>query len=233
LHGLLRSRHQLQPMCDWLEKTGGYEVVNFNYASSRNEVGEHAEALARVVAQCSEAEEIDFVAHSLGNIVLRHYLGDCASGAHGLKPDPRIKRIVMLGPPNNGAEFAKRFNDNKLFQVVWGRSGQQLADNWVKLEPHLATPECQFGIIAGSQGTAIGLNPLVTGDDDGVVSVSETKLCGACDFLEVPLTHGALMDDRQVRQCMLNFFREGYFVSPEKRQPIPAVTARREGVDGR
>jgi pimeloyl-ACP methyl ester carboxylesterase len=234
LHGILRSRHQLQPMCDWLEKTGGYEVINFNYASSRCEIGEHAEALATVLSRYPDVTELNFVGHSMGNIVLRHYLHDCATGAHGLKPDPRIRRIVMLGPPNNGAELAKRFHDNKLFQVVWGKSGQQLADKWVKLEPNLATPTCEFGIVAGCQGTSIGLNPLVTGDDDGVVSVDETKLPGACDFLEVPLTHGALMDDRQVRQCLLNFFKEGYFVSADKRQPLtPTATARRERPDGR
>lgn len=222
LHGLLRSRHHLQPMCDWLEKEGGYTVINFNYASSRAEVGEHAAALARIVAQCDQADEINFVAHSLGNIVLRHYLGDCESGAHGLKPNPRIRRIVMLGPPNNGAEFAKRFSENKVFQVVWGKSGQQLADNWAKLEPHLATPSCDFGIIAGGRGTELGLNPLVAGDDDGVVSVDETKLAGACDFVIAPVWHGDLMDDPQVRQAILKFLREGCFVAADKRSPLPA-----------
>lgn len=233
LHGLLRSRHQLQPLCDWLAKEGEYDVVNFNYASSRAEVGEHAAALARVISRYDDATEINFVAHSLGNIVLRHYLGDCAAGAHGLQPDPRVKRIVMLGPPNNGAEFAKRFSENKLFQVVWGKSGQQLADNWAKLEPSLATPTCEFGIVAGGLGTKVGLNPLVTGDDDGVVSVSETKLPGACDFVIAPVLHGDLMDDEGIRKCILTFLRDGYFVSADKRCPLPAVTARREDADGR
>ena len=106
--------------------------------SSRAEVGEHAAALAKVVAECEQAEEIDFVAHSLGNIVLRHYLADCTAGGRPL--DPRIKRIVMLGPPNNGAELAMRFHKQPLFQFVWGKSGKQLADQWSKLQPHLATP---------------------------------------------------------------------------------------------
>lgn len=228
LHGILRSRHQLQPLCDWLEKNGGYEVVNFNYASSRAEIGAHAGALARVLSKYDQAEEIHFVAHSLGNLVVRHYLGDCETGAHGLKRDPRIKRIVMLGPPNNGAEFAKRFATNKVFQVVWGKSGQQLADNWVKLEPNLATPCCEFGIIAGGLGTKVGLNPFVTGDDDGVVSVTETKLAGASDFVIVPVLHGDLMDEPNTRECILRFLQEGYFVSAEKRCPLPAETARRE-----
>lgn len=219
LHGLLRSRHQLAGLCKYLEEEGGYTVVNFGYASSRNEVGQHAEALARVVKRCSEADEINFVAHSLGNIVVRHYLADCTAG--GEKLDPRIKRFVMLGPPNNGAEMAHRFRHNALFQLVWGKSGQQLADQWEDLQPHLATPTCEFGIIAGARGTSIGLNPLVTGDDDMVVSVAETKLAGASDFLTLPVLHGVMMDDVQVRKCLLHYLQEGYFVSEAKRQPLP------------
>ena len=226
MHGLLRSRDQLEGLCRYLEKEGGYTAINFGYASSRAEVGEHAAALAKVVQQCDQAEEISFVAHSLGNIVLRHYLADCTAGGRPL--DPRFKRIVMLGPPNNGAELALRFRNNPLFQLVWGRSGKQLADQWESLQPHLATPQCEFGIVAGARGNAVGLNPLVTGDDDMVVSVAETKLPGACDFMTVPVLHGDLMDDAAVRKCTLTFLRDGYFQTAEKRQPIPTTTARRE-----
>jgi pimeloyl-ACP methyl ester carboxylesterase len=233
LHGLLRSRHQMQPLANWLAKEGKYDVVNFNYASSRAEVGEHAEALARVISKYSEATEINFVAHSLGNIVLRHYLGDVARGANGTKPDTRLHRIVMLGPPSNGAEFAKRFSENRLFQVVAGKSGQQLADNWAKLEPKLVTPACEFGIIAGGQGTKVGLNPLVTGDDDGIVAVSETKLAGACDFLVSPVIHGELMNDPTTRKSILSFLKDGYFIAADKRCPIPAEAASTEGADDR
>lgn len=218
LHGLLRSREQLAPLCEYLVKEGDYTVINFGYASSRAEVADHAAALARIVKRCNEAEEINFVAHSLGNIVVRHYLADCT--ASGKKLDPRINRIVMLGPPNNGAEMALRFRNNPLFQLVWGKSGKQLADQWEKLQPHLATPTCEFGIVAGARGNAIGLNPLVAGDDDMVVAVAETKLPGARDFITVPVLHGDLMDDAQVRKYTLHFLKDGSFVSEEKRQPL-------------
>ena len=37
---------------------------------------------------------------SLGNLVIRHYYGDMADPTGSRRPDPRLKRIVMLGPPN-------------------------------------------------------------------------------------------------------------------------------------
>jgi hypothetical protein len=228
MHGLLRSRSQLDGLAKFLREEGGYEVINFGYASSRSEVGEHAEALARVVDHCGEAKEINFVAHSLGNIVLRHYLGDCETGAHGQKLNPKIKRIVMLGPPNNGAEMAKRFAENNLFKMVWGKSGQQLADRWGALQPKLCTPPCEFGIIAGASGTDIGWNPLVTGDDDMVVGVNETKLGGATDFLTLKVIHGEMMDNAAVRKATLNYLQQGYFISAAQRHPLPADPPREE-----
>ncbi|HTN75555.1 MAG TPA: hypothetical protein VL096_09920, partial [Pirellulaceae bacterium] len=105
---------------------------------------------------------------------------------------------------------------------------KQLADSWDKLQPHLATPSCEFGIIAGARGSRIGLNPLVTGDDDMVVSVAETKLPGAADFLTAPVLHGDMMNDIKVRKSTLSFLQHGYFVSADQKQPLPAVTAQRE-----
>jgi triacylglycerol esterase/lipase EstA (alpha/beta hydrolase family) len=43
---------------------------------------------------------LDFVTHSLGGIVLR------VAVAEGLLPPGRIRRVVMLGPPNEGSELA-------------------------------------------------------------------------------------------------------------------------------
>jgi pimeloyl-ACP methyl ester carboxylesterase len=224
LHGVLRSRGHTQGLCDYLEKEGGYTVVNFTYASSRGEMAEHAAALAGIVDQCKEAHEINFVAHSMGNLVVRNYLGDQTDPKTGKRPDPRIKRIVMLGPPNNGAELAVRFANLSLFQTVWGKSGRQLSEAWGDLQKRLATPACEFGIIAGGRGDDKGFSPLIGGDDDFVVGVSETKLPGAADFLLVPKLHSVMLDDPQVRKATLSFLKNGYFLSAEKRQPLPART---------
>ena len=63
----------------------------------------------------------------------------------------------------------------------------------------VATPSCEFAIIAGGQGNGEGLNPLITGDDDLVVGVDETKLSGARDFAVVQVFHRQkLMNDAKV-----------------------------------
>jgi hypothetical protein len=220
LHGLFRSRDQLDGLGDYLHDKGEFTVVNVGYASTRRSLDDHARSLARVIDGLEGAEQIDFVCHSLGNLVVRRYLGEASQPQPKWKPDPRIKRMVMLGPPNNGARFAQLFKDNKLYAVVTGPSGKQLADSWEQTQKLLAVPPIEFGILAGGHVAGLGTNPLVPGDDDWLVSVEETRLPGARDFRVVPCLHGELMDNSQVRECVLSFLQHGYFTADDARQPI-------------
>ena len=172
-----------------------------------------------------EVTEVNFVAHSLGNLVIRRYLADCYAGRNGRKPDPRIRRIVMLAPPNNGARFAEAFRDSSVVGWVWGDSVRQLAAGGEELRKELAIPRCQFGILAGGRGNAGGRNPWLDGDDDMVVSVEETKLPGARDFAVLPDYHGKIMDDDTARKHILSFLQNGYFISDAQRRPLPPEPA--------
>lgn len=222
MHGLIRSREAMEGIGDYLQKEGNYEWINVGYASTRRTIDQHAESLAKIIASLDGVEQIDFVCHSLGNIIVRRYLGEATVAEPKWKPDPRIKRFVMLGPPNNGAELAKRFIGNKVVAMVIGPSAKQLSRDWDTVSTRLAVPKCEFGIIAGGNGSEGGLNPLVAGDDDWVVSVAETRLPGACDFRTVNLLHGQLMNNPQVQGFVLKFLQSGCFESADLRQPITA-----------
>lgn len=222
IHGLGRSRSSMQSLGEYLKKNARdpITVINFGYASTRETLAEHAESLRRVIEHLEGAERIDFVAHSLGNLVIRRYL----AGTHAdpqARPDPRLGRIVMLGPPNQGAEIARRAQYVPLFKTVTGPSGKALATSWEELEGELAIPAIPFGIIAGGRGNERGLNPWVAGDDDIVVRVEETRLPGAADFRVVPALHSFMMDDDRVRTLTRNFLEYGWFESEKERQPLP------------
>jgi pimeloyl-ACP methyl ester carboxylesterase len=221
LHGLGRTRAAMNPLCRYLEEHGGYTVLNVGYPSTRASVGDHAAALARILADLDDAEEIDFVGHSLGNLVIRHYLADETDETTGRQPDSRIGRIVMLAPPNQGSERAERWAESKLFEVVLGPAGRQLANDWAALEGRLATPACEFGILAGGRGDGRGWSRALEGDDDGIVSVTATRLLGARDFAVVPVLHTFIMSHETAIAYTLRFLEHGYFVADEKRQPIP------------
>jgi hypothetical protein len=181
-------------------------------------LSDHAAALAKVLDHFEGVRAIHLVAHSMGNMVVRSYLA--AARTEGIENE-RIGRIVMLGPPNNGAQLAERFRENKLFQTLLGAGALELAQSAEVIEKQLGTPSVEFGIVAGGTGTDAGHSPLLEGDDDFVVSVAETRLPGAADFIVVPTLHTTIMDHAAVREYTLRFLRDGYFLSPEKRCPIP------------
>jgi pimeloyl-ACP methyl ester carboxylesterase len=220
LHGLIRSRDMMEGIGKYLEQEGDYLWLNVSYASTRRTLDDHAASLARVIDHLEGVTEIHFVCHSLGNLVVRRYVGEAAAAEPKWKVDPRIKRMVMLGPPNHGARFANYFKDSKVFDLVLGPAGKQLAAEWSDVEKRLAVPPFEFGIIAGSASNGRLKNPLLDGDDDLVVKVEETRLPGACDFLVVPCSHGDLMDDPHVRRCVRRFLQEGCFEAADKRMPI-------------
>ena len=126
LHGLVRSRKAMLPVCRYLESQGKYYVVNVTYPSTRTDIAQFAKQLDCIVQNLDGVDEINFVGHSLGNIVIRHYLADQTDPAAGKRPDPRIKRMVMLAPPNHGSCRADAWADNGLFQSLMGSAGQQL-----------------------------------------------------------------------------------------------------------
>ncbi len=229
LHGLFRSRDATEGLGQYLEEEADFTWLNVGYASTRRSIDDHAASLAKVLEHLDGIDEVHFVCHSLGNLVVRRYLGEALQPEPRWKTDPRLKRMVMLGPPNQGAHMAEIFKNNKVFGLVMGPSGKQLAGGWTEVEKRLATPQFDFGIIAGNLKTTNLYNPLVVGDDDFVVGIEETRLDGARDFMAVPLHHGQLLHDKQVREYVRTFLCEGCFISDEKRQPL----AKQPQPDGR
>lgn len=225
LHGLVRSHASMLNLSDHLRKNG-YQTVNFQYASSRSNISNHARALENIVAQLGDdVTEINFVGHSLGNLVVRHYLNNTRDPVTGAEGDPRIGRMVMLGPPNQGSHMARLMKYSMIFNVVTGPSGTQLSSTWEELEPLLAQPKFEFGIIAGGQEEGAALsNYLLNGPDDFTVSVEETRLEGAADFVVRPMLHGSMMSQPETLDLTLNFLQHGYFTTSEERKPIQPET---------
>ncbi len=222
LHGLMRTNNAMTPVADFLAATGEYTPINFQYASSRETVAIHADDLRQVIEGLGdEVTEINFVGHSLGNIVVRHYLGDLKRA--GVKMDSRIHRMVMYGPPNQGSGMARVLKNSFLFKTLAGASGAQLSLDWDRLESQLATPEFPFGIVAGGQETDTDFsNFILKGRDDFTVAVDETKLGGAADLLVRPLVHSTMMNQPEIHEATLRFLNRGYFLSEQERRPIPA-----------
>jgi len=221
LHGLMRSRSSMESLCRYLREEGGLQVLSLEYPSTRCDIAEHARTLRKVIDNLQGIEKIHFIGHSMGNIVIRHYLGDLkreaeaeSSSSDVPKTRPSFGRFVMLAPPNSRATIADVLADNVFFRGIAGLAGQQLGRQWSELEKRLAVPDFPFAIIAGGKNDGRGYNPLLRCDNDGILSVDTTRLAGAAAFAVVPTLHSFIMDHSQARKLILSFLREGRFYPP-------------------
>ena len=207
LHGLMRSHQSMRSMEKTLQMADCGTVLRFSYASTRNTIGDHAAALQEVLSGLPKDAKISFVAHSMGNIVVRHLLADLKEQGD---PDGLLQRcgcMVMLGPPNQGAAIARRLSYTKVFGLVAGKTGLQLGPNWQQLVGNLAIPEFPFSIIAGDLSQKNVRNPILGEASDFVVQVEETQLEGRESFTIVPVLHSTLMKNPEVQQLVVDFLQ--------------------------
>ncbi|MFK7776699.1 MAG: hypothetical protein QM501_01090 [Gimesia sp.] len=215
IHGIIRSSKSFEKLKIVCEKSGRL-VVPFDYPSTQLTIPENAKFLEQVIHSLEGVEEIELVVHSMGGLVVRSWLDQQTV------VDSRVKRMVMLGVPNRGADIADRLRSNLLFKVIFGPAGQQLVTEANSdFIADLPTPPFPFGIIAGGRNTLKGYNPLIRGDDDGTVGVSSTRLPGAADYILLPILHSFMMSDSVAITHTLRFLDTGKFRESDEVQPIP------------
>ena len=179
LHGLFRTRTAMNAIAKEVNKAGGYTTFSVGYPTTRGSVDSHARSLDSVIRSLEGMSEINFVAHSLGNLVVRNWAYNFNSEGRKLPDCQKFGRMVMLAPPNKQPHIAARFIRGRVANFILGQAAQSMATGWEGLEPKLATPPFEFGVLAGGKGNDKGYNPLLPGDDDSVVTVEHTRLAGA------------------------------------------------------
>lgn len=205
LHGLMRTRHSMKKLGGQLDAHGGSVPVTFGYASTRAGLPDHAKAFQNVISDWPPTWKLQFVGHSMGNMVVRRWIHDRQTdGDHDGWLD-RCQAMVMLGPPNQGSQIAGRLGPTGIFSLVTGKGGMQMGPTFDEIAETLATPPFPFAIIAGKVDKGWLQNPLLEGPSDLVVRVDEAKLDGSASFETVPVAHSFLMDHDDVmrRVCSL------------------------------
>ncbi len=196
----------MRPLERYLTKQG-YKVVNVNYPSRKHQIATLADrfvAPAVKRARQDGAKRIHFVTHSLGGILVREYL------SRNEMPD--LKRVVMLGPPNQGSEVTDRLSHWKLYQWINGPAGQQLGTAPDSVPNQLGPATFELGIIAGNRSINwIHSVLMIPGRDDGKVSVARTRLRGMTDHLTVPYSHPMLIRRDRVWRQISHFLGKGRF----------------------
>lgn len=203
-HGLWRSAMSLAKLERALV-AHGYVVFNESFPSTTRRIEEHADRLAERLQQefPNPVDEVFFVGHSLGGLVLQAYLQ--RPGA--LHPTAS----VFIGTPHRGAVLADLRKEGLLFRLFMGvQSTLQLSPGHpFNLRP-IDVPGA-VGTIVGSGGNPDGFNEDIPGDDDGTVAVPEAHLDGEDDSVTLPIGHTRLSFDNGMIFQVLHFLQNRSF----------------------
>ncbi len=207
LHGLARSNSSMKKLEAILQKEN-FQTVNVDYPSREYTIETLAEkAIPPALDQCSEDDQVYFVTHSLGGILVRQYLAN-----HTI---PNLHRVVMLGPPNKGSEVVDKLRNVPGFHFINGDAGLQLGTGEMSIPNQLGKAEFDVGIIAGTKSINWILSSIIPSTDDGKVSIERTKLEGMNDHIEMEVSHPFMMKNTKVIAQVIQYLKNGKFTRPE------------------
>ncbi len=181
LHGMGRSPFLFRAMARDL-RAAGFEAVAISYPSLTDDIAAHASQIEGILARAEGVERVSFVTHSLGGLVVRELLN--REGAW--REDLALGRVVMIAPPNQGSELAEALGDFPLYHWIGGPAAGEIAAG----PPFAPLPDfLDVAVIAGGTAGGKGFNPLLSHNNDGIVTLGETALPGTRDWLMVPALH--------------------------------------------
>ena len=206
LHGLARTSKSMGELARRLEEKH-YIVENVDYNSREGHIDSLAQSVIPSALKRLEekrCDKVNFVTHSMGGILVRSYLAT--------NQIPNLGRVVMLGPPNAGSEVVDQLKDWSFFQALNGPAGSELGTDSLSTPNRLGPVRFELGVIAGDRSIN-GINSLlmIPGNDDGKVSVANTKVPGMKDHIVIHATHPMMMTNKQVIEQILRFLKTGAF----------------------
>ncbi len=189
LHGLFASRRSMR-MLETSIRHLGYGVLNWGYPTWWRSTESHVHRLLPLLAELQanpQVRSINFVTHSMGGILVR-------SALH-MARFAKVKRFVMLAPPNRGSHLTRI----KLGPFVWCvPSIADLSEAPDSLPNRLSTSSLvEIGVIAASR--------------DFVVQVANTALENQRDHCVVASSHFRLPSDKLAVRQVLSFLQTGQF----------------------
>jgi pimeloyl-ACP methyl ester carboxylesterase len=201
VHGLWMSGFELGLLKRRIESQSAFRGLPFSYPSVKESMADHARSLVEF-AQAHPADEMHFLGHSLGSLVILRALQ--------LTNDLPPGRAVLLGPPCQGSRSAQ----GVARWLPFGPAllGSAIHEECVGWSPREWSGRRDVGIIAGSMGMGLGrLFADLDSDHDGTVLVEETQLPGAKDHIVLNTSHTSMLFSPEVAEQALAFLREGAF----------------------
>ncbi|MCX7727333.1 MAG: hypothetical protein N2053_10860 [Chitinispirillaceae bacterium] len=195
----------------------GYSVKNYGYNSLYTELDTVGFKLYRELSS-SKYDSVSFITHSMGALVVRSmckYIDTISSF-------PLIFRMVMIAPPNRGAEIADFFSSNSILNTLLGPNLQKMRTDTNSYVMHLPLPLCkEAGVIIGIKRKGFWFRKDINEFSDGYLTPKRSVLGIEKDIAIVNEYHSMLTMKKEVVNLVVNFIENGSFLQkniPSKKQ---------------
>lgn len=177
----------------------GYGVSQFQYHTVSQTLADKCRRLRDAIL--AEAGPVALVGHSLGGVLSLHTLR--------AYPDLPVEKVVCLGSPLVDTAAGRSLHSLRAGRFVLGSIlPEAVFENplgrWDEAVP--------VGVIAGT--LSIGPGQLIAElptPNDGTVAVSETRLPGIRDHVEINFSHTTMLFSQDVVEQCDHFIRKGRF----------------------
>jgi esterase/lipase len=185
IHGLAAHRILLWPL-SWKLRSSGFQTTSFGYRSLLWSIETHAKRFEQFLAEHDndpEIKNIHIVAHSMGGIVTRQAILN-----RRLK---KLRRVVLLGAPNQGSPTARLLGN----LLPFCKTLRQISNHPNSFVRNLSEPtDVEIGIVAARH--------------DRVIPEPSSHLNNEADHVSIFSGHNGLLVRpaavRQVREFLIN-----------------------------
>lgn len=188
----------MQPLSRKLRELG-YATKTISYNSVAIDEKKLFHSIDRAL---STTETNILVGHSLGGVVIKHYL-------HDRKPNiDRVSHAITIGSPLRGASIVTRMQEMGIGAILGNSPDFGLAQNEDRWQV-----EQKLGSIAGT--LQLGARSILMmdwhTDSDGTVTVEETRIEGMSDHIELKNSHTSLIYSSTVPNQIHSFIMTDEF----------------------
>ncbi|WP_039948809.1 cob(I)alamin adenolsyltransferase/cobinamide ATP-dependent adenolsyltransferase [Vibrio ichthyoenteri] len=199
LHGLYMHAIVMQPLSRKLRELG-FDTQTITY----NSIAIDQDSIFEKIDGALSSDMTNLlVGHSLGGLVIKHYLAS-------RRPSTEIiSHIVTIGTPIKGASIVERIKQLGFSSILGNapQHGLNLHDDRWEFPQKL-------GCIAGT--LPLGARTLLMMDNsiqsDGTVTVDETKIDGMTDHIQTPRSHTSLIYSAFVPKQIQHFSQHDMFL---------------------
>lgn len=203
LHGILVPGVQMRALTSYLNRHG-FDAVTLHYPSTRHTWSVLADMIwQQICDDVAQRQQVHFVGFSMGGQLIRVML-------ERYRPQ-NVGRVVLLASPNKGSEVADMMQHWWLYKRLFGPAGQQLITQSEECDRLRGVPYYEVGCLAGTHTIDPFCYSVISGPNDGKVSVESAQCEGMTDFKMLPVSHTFFPLSRRVMAETQHFLQEGRF----------------------